>query len=76
MEALDADLRVADLDHDGLTNAAMVDTTMDDLFGEATNGLSVEGLGISLSNPPPPPSLISRIAEMQSGGCCTYVEHS
>lgn len=51
-----------------LPDASMMDGAMDDLFGEAPVGL--DG-GIAMPAAPLPASLILRIAEMQSRGCCT-----
>lgn len=51
-----------------LPDTSMMDGTMDELFGEAPVGL--DG-GISMPAKPLPVSLVLRLAEMQSRGCCT-----
>ncbi|KAF7189771.1 Mediator of RNA polymerase II transcription subunit 16 [Pseudocercospora fuligena] len=56
-----------------LPDASMMDGAMDDLFGEAPVGL--DG-GIAMPAAPLPASLILRIAEMQSRGCCTKLAWS
>jgi len=43
--------------------------TMDELFGEAADGLGVTV--VPLPQAPLPASLILRVAEMQRIGCCT-----
>ena len=49
---------------------------MDDLFGEAADGLG-EGLGVALPpmpalpSQPLPAAVVLRVAEMQRTGCCT-----
>ena len=53
-----------------------MDTNLDDLFGEAadglaTNGLTADALGVPLPPTPIPPELALRIADMQGKGCCT-----
>lgn len=50
----------------GMQDSAMMDPTMEDLFGDATDGLNV-----SLPSTPLPVASILRLAEMQSRGCCT-----
>ena len=60
-------------------NAALMDSNMDatmdgnldDLFGEAANGLAAEALGVPMPPAPLPPSLVLRIMDMQTKGCCT-----
>ncbi|KAK3725235.1 Mediator of RNA polymerase II transcription subunit 16 [Vermiconidia calcicola] len=59
-----------------LPDAAMLDANIDDLFGEAADGLAAEALGVALPSAPLPPSLIFRIMEMQNKGCCTKVAWS
>ncbi|KAF2173213.1 hypothetical protein M409DRAFT_17158 [Zasmidium cellare ATCC 36951] len=54
-----------------IPDAAMMDPTMEDLFGEAADGLNVP-----LPPAPLPAALILRIAEMQSRGCCTKLAWS
>ena len=60
-----------------LVDGAMMDANMeanldvDDLFGEAADGIAAEALGVALPSAPLPPSLVLRIMEMQSRGCCT-----
>lgn len=49
-----------------MVEAAMMDPTMEDLFGDAGDGLNV-----GMAPAPTPPKLILRIAEMQSRGCCS-----
>lgn len=68
------------MDSSALSEAAMADTSMrdasmidpmEDLFGDAAAGLDV-GVGVGLSSSlPPPPSLLRRLAEMNTSGCCT-----
>lgn len=48
-----------------MVDAAIMDSSMEDLFGDAADGLNV-----GMAPAPLPASLISRIAEMQSRGCC------
>jgi mediator of RNA polymerase II transcription subunit 16, fungi type len=52
-------------------DAAMIDQNIDDLFGEAADGLAVDALGVALPPAPLPPSVVLRIMEKQSRGCCT-----
>lgn len=60
-------------------NAALMDSNMDsamdgnldDLFGEAADGLAAEALGVPMPPAPLPPSLVLRIMDMQTKGCCT-----
>lgn len=60
-------------------NAAMMDSNidsamdgnLDDLFGEAADGLAAEALGVPLPSAALPPSLVLRIMDMQTKGCCT-----
>ena len=65
------------MDQGALTDGAMLDASMeanldvDDLFGEAADGLAVEALGVTMPSAPLPPTLVLRIMEMQSRGCCT-----
>ena len=55
-----------------MPDAAMMEANIDDLFGEAAGDLVVaDALGVALPAAPLPPSLVSRIAEMQWRGCCT-----
>lgn len=49
-----------------LADANMMESTMDDLFGEGA-----DGLGVSLPSIPLPAALVQRIADMQNAGCCT-----
>ena len=49
----------------GMPDASMMDPTMDDLFGDATNDLVT-----AMPAPPIPAPLFLRLAEMQSRGCC------
>lgn len=66
--------------------AGMMDTTMDDLFGDAADGLgagltgdltgSLDGglhgaLNVTLPHTPLPAESILRIAETRSRGCCS-----
>lgn len=55
------------MEEQALPDAAMMDPSMEDLFGEAADSLNVS----SLPPVPLPAALILRIAEMQSRGCCT-----
>lgn len=50
---------------------ANMDANMDDLFGEAADGLVTDGLGVGLPSTPIPAELALRITDMQSRGCCT-----
>ena len=50
-------------------DAAMLDN-MDDLFGDAADGLGL-GAGIPLPPAPLPASILFRIADVQRSGCCT-----
>lgn len=55
------------LDQATMPDAAMMaDPTMEDLFGEAA-----DMSGVALPPAPLPASLILRIAELHSRGCCT-----
>ena len=55
-----------------MPDAAMMDTGIDDLFGDVGADLvAADGLGVPLPPAPVPPKLISRVAEMQWKGCCT-----
>lgn len=56
----------AAVDDQAIPDAAMMDPSMADLFGEAADGLNVP-----LPQAPLPAALILRLAEMQSRGCCT-----
>lgn len=49
----------------GIPDASMMDPTMDDLFGDATNDLAT-----AMPAPPIPAPVFLRLAEMQSRGCC------
>ena len=55
----------------GMPDAAMMDANIDDLFGEAADGIAAESLGVGLPSAPIPASLAMRITEMQNKGCCT-----
>ena len=56
----------------GMMDANMdANIDVDDLFGEAADGLAAEALGVALPAAPLPPSLVLRIMGMQSRGCCT-----
>lgn len=49
-----------------MVDASLMDPTMEDLFGDAAVGLNV-----GMAPAPAPASLILRIAELQSRGCCS-----
>jgi mediator of RNA polymerase II transcription subunit 16 len=53
------------IEEPAMVDAAMMDPTMEDLFGDAADGLNG-----GMASAPLPASLILRIAEMQSRGCC------
>ena len=65
------------MDEAALPDTGMMDANMDanidvdDLFGEAADGLTAEALGVALPAAPLPPSLVLRIMDMQTKGCCT-----
>lgn len=52
-----------------LQNANMMDQ-MEDLFGEAADGVGVP-VHLALGGPPPPPALLQRLSELQNSGACT-----
>lgn len=52
-------------------DTAMIDTNIDDLFGESANGLPPDALSLAIPSAPLPSGLVLRIAEMQGRGCCT-----
>lgn len=55
-----------------MPDATMMDTGIDDLFGDVGADLvAADGLGVALPPVPVPPKLVSRVAEMQWKGCCT-----
>ena len=57
-----------------MSESALIDANIeniDDLFGEAADGLPTDGLGIALPAAPLPPGLVLRIIELQTRGCCT-----
>lgn len=64
------------MEQPSMPDSAMMDTNIDDLFGDgggdlvAPDGLG-DGLGVALPPAPVPPKLVSRVAEMQWKGCCT-----
>lgn len=58
-------METSNIDEPAMVDAAMMDPTMEDLFGDAADGLNV-----GMPPAPLPASLIVRIAEMQSRGCC------
>lgn len=67
MEAdLAADTAVMDTGLD-----ANLDPTIDDLFGEAADGLAADALGVALPSLPLPPELVRHVAKMHTRGCCT-----
>ena len=70
------------MDDTAMNESSLADPTMmdanidgnidvDDLFGEAADGIAAEALGVALPAAPLPPSLVLRIMEMQTKGCCT-----
>ncbi len=52
-------------------DVTLLDQNIDDLFGEAGDGLAVEALSAALSTPPLTPSLVLRMQEKQNRGCRT-----
>lgn len=50
-------------------DAVMMDN-MDDLFGEAADGLGM-GTGVVMPSAPLPAPLIARVADIQRTGCCS-----
>lgn len=50
---------------------ANMDTNLDDLFGEAADGITNGALSVPMPPAPLAPALALRIADMQSRGCCT-----
>jgi hypothetical protein len=54
-----------------MPDAAMMDQNIDDLFGEAADGLAVDALGVALPSAPLLPSVVLRMMEKQTTGCCT-----
>ncbi|KAK5168419.1 Mediator of RNA polymerase II transcription subunit 16 [Saxophila tyrrhenica] len=61
---------------DQMPDNVLMDQNMDDLFGEAADGLGVDALGVGLSVLPIPPALVNRIEEKQDRGCCTKLAWS
>lgn len=60
------------MDQAPMTDAAMMDANIDDLFGDGSADLvAADGLDVALPPATLPPKLVSRIAEMQWKGCCT-----
>lgn len=60
-----------DLDQTAMADvptATMMDSAMDELFGDGADGLAA---GIAMAPAALPGALILRISEMQSRGCCT-----
>lgn len=61
---------------DDAGDTSMMDN-MDDLFGEAANGLDLgatdidAGVSIPMPSAPLPASVVLRIGELQRSGCCT-----
>jgi mediator of RNA polymerase II transcription subunit 16 len=53
------------IEEPAMVDTGMMDPTMEDLFGDAGDGLNV-----GMAPAPLPASLILRVAEMQSRGCC------
>lgn len=51
-------------------NMTTMDQSIDELFGDVPDGLAADGLGVPLNTEPLAPELMSRIAEMQTRGCC------
>ncbi len=45
-----------------------MDPTIDELFGEASEGLTADGLGVPLSSAPLPPDLVLHTMNMQARG--------
>lgn len=56
----DVALDPVDMQAAGIPDSALIESTMDDLFGD-----------VNLSPPPFPASLRQRIDHMQTWGCCT-----
>ena len=67
-EAAVADAHKAMMDDN--MDAAM-DGNLDDLFGEAAEGLAADALGVPMPSTALPSSVVLRIMDMQTRGCCT-----
>lgn len=63
-----ADLGTVGLSDAGMGGAGLMDPSMDDLFGEAADGL---GVPVTLPSVPLPASVIFRVDDMQRIGCCS-----
>ena len=48
-----------------------IEPNIDDLFGEAGDGLTADNLGIALPSSPLSPGVVLHISDMQRRGCCT-----
>ena len=74
------------LDEPALADAGIMDTAMDDLFGDAADGLGADltgdltgtldgglngALNVSIPQIPLPTESILRVAELRSRGCCS-----
>lgn len=67
------------MDEDTITSAveqsmpdgSMMDQNIDDLFGEAADGLAVDALGVGLPPEPLAPSVALRVMDKESKDCCT-----
>lgn len=73
MDNHDVDTAMDDATHSDIQGQGMMDS-MDDLFGEATDGFQAHvnvNIPLPAASLPPPPGLIQRIAELQTSGACT-----
>lgn len=68
---MDEDITTTTEVEQSMPDAVIMDQNLDDLFGEAADGLAVDTLGVAMPPAPLPPSVALRVMEQQSKGCCT-----
>jgi hypothetical protein len=67
---MDEDALASGVDQ-SIPDAAMMDQNIDDLFGEAADGLAVDALGVTLPPAPVSATVALRVMDKQYQGCCT-----